>query len=257
MSMYNVPPQLLNRAGIQTAPPSSFLDVPAPRELVTPTADQAERGMLRSGLLDLFPQEVSRPAYFAEISVPANIATLVANTTHAAWFVFQRFAIPDNLPECAYIGADIQLSPADVDAAVAPSAGAAGAWGDLAGTTAWIVIDINTGLEFQQWGGRPAFLPGVGSNAYNLVSPRSNRQYAGKIAIPPGKFTSTNPSKIYLGTRYLPALQRLVKSADTMDVCLVIPRAQAVAAASKVLCGSVDLNLWFLPDSGPRAFSTT
>lgn len=256
MSKFNPFPGMFTPTSSMGVPPVVTGMDPAPADLRSaPPPDQSERGMLRSGLLDIFPQEIPRSAYFSEISVPVGIA--IPNTAHAGWYVFQRFSIPRDVPEGVYIGADVQLSPADVDAARTPSAGTAAAWGDLAGTTAWIVLDVNTGLELNTWTGRDAYLPGIGTAPQHLVSPQTARPYLAKWIVPPGKISSTTPSKLYLGQRFLPAVYRLIKSADVLDVCLVIPRAQALAAANKVICGHVDITLWFLPDSGPRAFSQT
>jgi len=231
--------------------------LPASSELTSTVAGgvdgQAERSELVSPLITLFPQFISRAVYASEIAVPASPAIAAGD---AGWYMLRQFRVPKDLPECAYIGMEATLLPTDVDGAATPSTGTAGAWGDVTGVTAQIVLAFNTGIQLRTWTSRPAWLPGLDTAANNLLNADNQPEYVASMQFPPGKLTATTPSKLYASTRFLPAASRVIQS-DSLEVFVVVNRAQVNAAANKRLCGCIDLRLHFLPLGGTKTFSKT
>ncbi len=216
---------------------------------------QGDRDVLVSPLLTLFPQFESRAVYASEIAVPAGV-TIAAG--QAGWYMLRSFRIPRDLPECAYIGMEATLLPTDVDGVAAPSTGPAAAWGDVTGSKAQIVLAFNTGLQLQSWTSRVAYLPGLDTAAPNLLNVAGAPEYLASTQFPPGKLSATTPTKLYAASRFLPAAARVI-GGDTLDVCLVVNRAQVNAAsiAEASFVGNIDLRLHFLPISGAKTYRKT
>lgn len=252
----NWPAHAFTRGGKSQRPASPSLPANAQvRSLAPPLGGEEQEGRVRlaSPLLTDFPQYVTLTAYASEIMVPSSVSIA---TGDAGWYSIRKIRVPDDLPECAYVGADVELLPADVDGAATPSAGSAAAWGDLNGIASQIVLEVNAPLQPRTWTSRPAYLPGLDTASPNLHVPDGAAEYLSSLSFPPGKLSATTISKLYSQPRFLPALRRLSRG-DSLDVCLVVRRSQVNAAVNKRFCGYIKTRLIFLPIAGGNTWAKT
>lgn len=215
------------------------------------------RDARRSPVFDAVP-ELRRPrAWWTVIERPANLTSL-GNANLPAVYVVERFNLPDvlgpNALDAKYAGCNFDLAPADVNgtgngsivAYVLAGGGSAHRWGSTRGTNAAMVVMVNSGLPERTWTQAYMPIPGIQDNApHQLSTDEAEIGLLDAIYFPPGRWDQGAEAPAYRGDTNTRLAVVPLPRYGTIDVALVIPRAQGVldSTTQHFLCGHCHITL--------------
>lgn len=163
-------------------------------------------------LSDWFADSVEGPVgYMNIIEVPAGL-TIAAN--HSAVYGLRCFTLPDDADLIAF---NVNALPADSSPGVRPGAANPLAWGDVTGSTAWLVVLPDSSIVEGEWTGMELPLPGIEyGNAGSGAATRSSAGGSGldfhfALPLPPGRFSDNPPSVLDRVYNLAPCVRRYAR----------------------------------------------